>query len=71
MITITIEGPEHAKKTTTIAAIKKALDSHGVEVQVQQIDPQIDDKLNLTADELTHALQGVKVRILEFQTRGS
>jgi molybdopterin-guanine dinucleotide biosynthesis protein len=66
-VTIEVSGKEHTGKTSVIAAIAKHLESLGVKVILQRIDPQLDDKLAL--DERTlERLKSTTVFVREMQT---
>jgi hypothetical protein len=67
-VVIEVSGKEHTGKTSVIAAIAKHLESLGVDVILQRIDPQLDDKLALD-DAVLARLKGAKVFIRELQTQ--
>jgi hypothetical protein len=64
-IEIDVSGKEHRGKTTLIAYRSKVLSGSGVELIVQHADPQIDDKLNMTLDQLREKLSGKKIFLRE------
>ena len=66
-IEIEISGKEHQGKTNLVALLSKVLTEAGIELIVQRADPQIDDKLNLTVDQLKAKLAGKKVFLREVQ----
>jgi molybdopterin-guanine dinucleotide biosynthesis protein len=66
-VTIEVAGKEHSGKTSVIAAIAKQLESLGVKVILQRIDPQLDDKLTLD-DKVLERLKNTTVFIREMQT---
>jgi CO dehydrogenase nickel-insertion accessory protein CooC1 len=68
-IEIDVSGKEHRGKTTLIAYLSKVLSSSGVELIVQRADPQIDDKLNMTLDQLREKLAGKRVFLRELHDR--
>ena len=49
-IEVVVNGKEHSGKTSLIAVIAKALEAHGLDVTLQRIDPQLDDKLENIED---------------------
>jgi hypothetical protein len=67
-VVIEVSGKEHTGKTSVIAAIAKHLESLGVDVILQRIDPQLDQKLALD-DAVLARLKGAKVFIRELQTQ--
>ena len=66
-VTIEVSGKEHSGKTSVIAALAKHLESLGVKVILQRIDPQLDEKLALE-DPVLQRLKGTTVFIREMQT---
>jgi CO dehydrogenase nickel-insertion accessory protein CooC1 len=66
-VTIEVSGKEHTGKTSVIAAIAAQLESLGVTVILQRIDPQLDEKLAMD-DKVKDRLKGIKVFIREMQT---
>ena len=66
-VTIEVSGKEHTGKTSVIAAIAKQLESLGVNVILQRIDPQLDAKLALD-DKVLERLKNTTVFIREMQT---
>ncbi|MDR3506634.1 MAG: hypothetical protein P4L64_01925 [Caulobacteraceae bacterium] len=67
-IEIEVSGKEHHGKTTLVAYLAKLLEDAGVDLIVQRADPQIDEKLNLSLENLKEKLSGKKVFIREIQT---
>ena len=67
-VTIEVSGKEHTGKTSVIAAIGKHLESLGVNVVLQRIDPQLDDKLVLD-EPVLERLRRTTVFIRELQTQ--
>ena len=67
-VVIEVSGKEHTGKTSVIAAVAKHLESLGVDVILQRIDPQLDQKLALD-DAVLARLKGAKVFIREMQTQ--
>lgn len=66
-IEVVVNGKEHSGKTSLIALIAKALEEHGLEVTLQRIDPQLDEKLEHLDDAITR-LKTQKIFIREYQT---
>lgn len=66
-VVIEVSGKEHTGKTSVIAAIAKHLESLGVEIILQRIDPQLDEKLTLN-EHVLERLKNTKVFIREMQT---
>jgi len=66
-VTIEVSGKEHTGKTSVIAAVAKHLESLGVNVILQRIDPQLDQKLTLN-DHVLERLKNTTVFIREMQT---
>ena len=66
-VTIEVSGKEHTGKTSVIAALAKHLESLGVNVILQRIDPQLDAKLALD-DKVLERLKNTTVFIREMQT---
>lgn len=66
-VTIEVSGKEHSGKTSVIAAINAQLESLGVKVILQRIDPQLDEKLALD-DKVKDRLKATTVFIREMQT---
>ena len=66
-VTIEVSGKEHTGKTSVIAAVAKHLESLGVKVILQRIDPQLDEKLAMT-DKVRDRLKNTTVFIREMQT---
>lgn len=67
-VTIQVSGKEHTGKTSVIAAVAKHLESLGVKVILQRIDPQLDEKLTLN-EHVLERLQNTTVFIQEMQTQ--
>ena len=67
-VTIEVSGKEHTGKTSVIAAVAKHLESLGVKVILQRIDPQLDDKLTLN-EQVLDRLKNTTVFIREMQTQ--
>jgi CO dehydrogenase nickel-insertion accessory protein CooC1 len=67
-VEIEISGKEHQGKTTLVAYLAKVLQDVGVDLIVQRADPQIDEKLELTLDELKAKLAGKRIFLREIQT---
>jgi hypothetical protein len=65
-IEIDVSGKEHRGKSTLVAYLSKILSGSGVELIVQRADPQIDDKLNMTLDQLREKLVGKKIFLREI-----
>jgi molybdopterin-guanine dinucleotide biosynthesis protein len=68
-IEVVVNGKEHSGKTSLIALIAKALEEYGLEVRLQRIDPQLDDKLE-NPEAAIARLKGQKIFIREYQTAG-
>jgi CO dehydrogenase nickel-insertion accessory protein CooC1 len=66
-VTIEVSGKEHTGKTSVIAAVAKHLESLGVNVILQRIDPQLDEKLTLD-EHVLDRLKNTTVFIREMQT---
>jgi nitrogenase subunit NifH len=66
-VTIEVSGKEHTGKTSIIAAISAQLESLGVKVILQRIDPQLDEKLALD-EHVRDRLKNTTVFIREMQT---
>ncbi len=66
-VTIEVSGKEHTGKTSVIAALAKHLESLGVKVILQRIDPQLDEKLTLN-EHVLDRLKNTTVFIREMQT---
>jgi hypothetical protein len=67
-VTIEVSGKEHTGKTSVIAAVATHLESLGVKVILQRIDPQLDDKLTLN-EHVLERLRNTTVFIREMQTQ--
>ncbi|MBV9510198.1 MAG: hypothetical protein JO303_07965 [Caulobacteraceae bacterium] len=66
-VTIEVSGKEHTGKTSVIAAISTHLESLGVKVVLQRIDPQLDEKLAMD-EKVQERLKTATVFIREMQT---
>ncbi len=66
-VTIEVSGREHTGKTSVIAAIASQLEQLGVNVILQRIDPQLDEKLTMD-DKVKARLKDITVFIREMQT---
>jgi thymidylate kinase len=66
-IEVVVNGKEHSGKTSLIAIIAKALEEHGLDVTLQRIDPQLDQKLENPEDAIKR-LKNQKIFIREYQT---
>ena len=66
-VTIEVSGKEHTGKTSVIAALAKHLESLGVKVILQRIDPQLDENLTLN-EHVLDRLKNTTVFIREMQT---
>jgi CO dehydrogenase nickel-insertion accessory protein CooC1 len=67
-IEVEVSGKEHQGKTTLVAYLSKILTDAGAELIVQRADPQIDEKLAMTAAELRDKLAGKTIFLREIQT---
>ncbi|MDR3512231.1 MAG: hypothetical protein P4L73_11395 [Caulobacteraceae bacterium] len=67
-VEIEVSGKEHQGKTTLVAYLAKLLGETGVELIVQRADPQIDEKLDLSLEELKVKLAGKRIFLREVQT---
>lgn len=67
-IEVEVTGREHTGKTTLVAYLTKILTEAGAELIVQRADPQIDEKLALTVEELREKLSGKKIFLRERET---
>lgn len=67
-IEVEVSGKEHQGKTTLVAYLTKVLTDAGAELIVQRADPQIDQKLALSVDQLREKLAGKKIFLREIQT---
>ena len=67
-IEVEVSGQEHQGKTTLVAYLAKILTDAGAELIVQRADPQIDEKLQRTEEELARKLAGKKIFLREIQT---
>ena len=66
-VTIEVSGKEHTGKTSVIAAIATQLESIGVKVILQRIDPQLDAKLTMD-EKVRERLRNTTVFIREMNT---
>lgn len=66
-IDIQVSGPEHQGKTTLVAYLARLLTEAGAELIVQRADPQIDQKLAMSPDELRQKIAGKKIFLREIQ----
>jgi len=66
-VTIEVSGKEHTGKTSIIAAVATHLETLGVKVILQRIDPQLDEKLTLD-DRVLERLKSTTVFIREMRT---
>ncbi len=67
-IEVEVSGKEHQGKTTLVAYLSKLLTEAGAELIVQRADPQIDDKLGQSLEQLREKLAGKKIFLREIQT---
>lgn len=67
-IEIEVSGDEHQGKTTLIAYLAKLLENSGAEIIIQRADPQIDEKLDASLDQLRAKIVGKKIFIREVQS---
>lgn len=67
-VEIEVSGKEHQGKTTLVAYLAKVLGEVGVDLIVQRADPQIDEKLELSLDDLKAKLAGKRIFLREVQT---
>jgi CO dehydrogenase nickel-insertion accessory protein CooC1 len=67
-IEVEVSGREHQGKTNLVAYLSKILTEAGVQLIVQRADPQIDEKLGLSLDDLKAKLAGKKIFLREVQT---
>jgi hypothetical protein len=67
-IEVEISGPEHHGKTTLVAYLTKILTEAGAELIVQRADPQIDQKLALTLEELREKVAGRRIFLREVHS---
>ncbi len=67
-IEVEVSGREHQGKTNLVAYLSKILTDAGVQLIVQRADPQIDEKLGLSLDDLRPKLAGKKIFLREVQT---
>ena len=68
MVTIVVEGPQHAGKGYVIATIAHALREIGCDVTVQLEETHNHRKMIKSEDEIKTRLVGEKVTIQELQT---
>jgi CO dehydrogenase nickel-insertion accessory protein CooC1 len=67
-IEVEVSGREHQGKTNLVALLSRILEDAGIEVILQRADPQIDEKLGLSVDELKAKLAGKTIFLREIQT---
>jgi CO dehydrogenase nickel-insertion accessory protein CooC1 len=67
-IEIEVSGREHQGKTNLVAFLSRVMTDAGMELIVQRADPQIDEKLGLSLDDLKAKLAGKKIFVREIQT---
>jgi hypothetical protein len=67
-IEIEVSGREHQGKTNLVAYLAAIMAEAAIEVIVQRVDPQIDEKLSLSLDDLRSKLAGKKIFLREVQT---
>jgi hypothetical protein len=67
-IEVEVSGKEHQGKTTLVAYLTKMLTDAGADLIVQRADPQIDEKLAMTEDELRAKIAGKTIFLREIQT---
>jgi hypothetical protein len=67
-IEVVVNGKEHSGKTSLIAIIAKALAAHDLDVTLQRIDPQLDEKLEHMEGAIKR-LKGQRIFVREYQTR--
>lgn len=65
-IEIDVSGADHSDRTTIVAYLSKLLSHSEEEVIIQHADPEIDDKLVLSADELRERLRGKTIFVREI-----
>jgi hypothetical protein len=67
-IEVEVSGREHQGKTNLVAYLSKILEDAGVDLIVQRADPQIEEKLGLSLEDLKSKLAGKKIFLREVQT---
>jgi CO dehydrogenase nickel-insertion accessory protein CooC1 len=67
-IEVEVSGREHQGKTNLVAYLSKILTDAGVDLIVQRADPQIDEKMGLSIDELRSRLAGKRIFLREVQS---
>lgn len=67
-VVITVQGPSHSGKGTTIAAIAHRLEELGATVIVQSAQTHNKEKLEKPDEELAKRLDGIEVIIMEQRT---
>jgi len=67
-IEVEVSGREHQGKTNLVAYLSKILTDAGMELIVQRADPQIDEKLSLSLDQLRSRLAGKTIFLREVQS---
>ena len=65
-IEIDVSGRDQNDRTAVIAYLSKLLSHAEEEVIIQHADPQIDEKLTLTADDLRQQLKGKTIFVREI-----
>ncbi len=66
-IIVQVSGREHSGKTSLIALIDELLKQRGIDVVVQRIDEQFDEKV-VNIDETIERVKRSKIIIMEHQT---
>lgn len=69
-IIVSFSAPEHSGKTILEAAFAKLLESHGIAVTLPP-DPQRDDKMSLSMDELLEKFKAKGTSILVMETNAT
>ena len=69
-VQIQITGAEHTSKTRMAVLIARLLEQHGAKVVLQQADPELQDKLQMTDEQLGQKLDDVEILITEMKTFG-
>ena len=69
-VILTFAGPEHTGKTTLAAAFVKILTEHGITVNMPP-DPQRDEKLSQSVDDLLAAFRDKHVVLLLMENNSS
>ena len=65
-VEIEVSGKDQNDRTAVIAYLSKLLNHAEEELIIQHADPQIDDKLALSVDELKGLLQGKTIFVREI-----